>query len=169
MKKSDKGITLIMLIIMIIMMLILVSVGTTTGLNTYKTAKITKFVMQMQLIQKKVDSMCQEYTEQELLEKIGDLGKGPGETGFPEAQTILVMGNADYTQYNEYIRYLDEAALTQLDIKDVDDEIIINFATREVFSLTGIEDKNGNIKYTQYDLPGRPKKNRICSANNKFR
>lgn len=43
--------------------------------------------------------------------------------------------------------------LTQLEIENIDDNIIINFNTRKVYSLEGIE-YNDKIYYTQYELPG---------------
>ena len=47
-------------------MSILVSVVTYSGIDTYKNAKITNFVAQMQLIQTKVDELVETKTMEEI-------------------------------------------------------------------------------------------------------
>lgn len=74
-QKEEKGITIILLIITVIMMLILITVGTSTGIKSYENAAVTKFIMQMQLLQKKVDQICEKYNEDNLLEYIQTIGK----------------------------------------------------------------------------------------------
>lgn len=167
-KKGEKGITLIMIIIMVVIMLILVSVTTYTGLNTYKTAKITKFVAQMQIIQKKVDEICEQHKGAELITYIENIGSIPESTEFPATEIRSIMGEAYYNQHIEYLIYLNSESFETLAIEEIEDRIVVNFATREVINITGVEDENGNRKYTQYDLPGRTKINRLYSSNSKF-
>lgn len=50
------------------------------------------------------------------------------------------------------LRYFSSSDIeTFFDIKDVQDEIVINFANREVISLNGVE-KNGVMHYVEYGL-----------------
>ena len=65
--KNNKGITLIALVITIIILLILTSIVTVTSMDTYEFANMTKFVAEMQLIQKEVDRLVEgEYNLDEL-------------------------------------------------------------------------------------------------------
>ena len=52
------------------------------------------------------------------------------------------------------IRYFDSTAIAEdLGLENIDDEIVVNFETREVISLSGIN-YAGEIYYSQYRLPG---------------
>lgn len=146
--KDNKGITLITLIITIILMSILVSVATYSGINTYKSMQVTKFVAQMQLIQAKVD---------DLVESNETEGLGEDTTEAQKNVLDLAYKNGEVKDYNDdyksKYRYISTENLkTQLDIDDIEDEVLINFETREVVSLNGVE-YNGNTYYTQYKLP----------------
>lgn len=145
--KDNKGITLIALIITVLIMVILVSVTAYSGIDSVKQAKITKFVSQMKLIQEKVD---------EVVENNQTEGLGSNVT---DSNQISIINTA-YTQNNEitqntiskYKYFSKDALRTQLNIEDIDDEILINFETREVVSINGIK-YNGKKYYTQYKLP----------------
>ena len=146
--KDNKGITLITLIITIILMSILVSVATYSGINTYKSMQVTKFVAQMQLIQAKVDDLAQANETEGLGEDITEAQKNVLDLAYKNGEV-----KDDNDDYKSKYRYLSvENLKTQLDIDDVEDEVLINFETREVVSLTGVE-YNGNTYYTQYNLP----------------
>lgn len=147
--KENKGITLVTLIITIIIMLILTSVTTYSGIDTYKRMKVTKFITQMQLIQGKVDELKDNKTVEEL-----NLtwAKVPS-----DKQSIITAaynnGEITSSDVNLY-RYISSEELKQkLDLEDgINGEILVNFATREVVSTTGIEHENEKY-YTQYLLP----------------
>ena len=69
----------------------------------------------------------------------------------------FVVGANTAFDSNNYIRYFNSQDIARdLEIDDVDDEIVINFKTREVLSLNGIKYK-GQMYYTQYNLPGGQK------------
>ena len=60
-------------------------------------------------------------------------------------------------ELEEDIRYFDSNAIARdFGLDNIDDEIIVNFKTREVVSLNGIK-YEGNRYYTQYNLPGGQK------------
>ena len=148
--KDNKGITLVSLIITIIIMSILVSVVTYSGIDTYKNAKITNFVAQMQLIQTKVDDLVETKT----IEEINDLGLQ--EITTEEQKNIISMAynNQEITSYTitDYKLITADNLLDLFEIEDIENDIMVNFKTREVVSVNGIE-YEGITYYTQYKLP----------------
>lgn len=147
--KDNKGITLVALIMTVILMLILISVTTYTGINTYKESKVTAFVSQMQLIQSKVDNIKNEKTIDELI-LLGDAVDSSNQiSSINSAFSNSEITSNDISSY----RYFTKSKLLELfDIEDAYDDVMINFTTREVVSLNGVEHK-GSKYYTQYKLP----------------
>lgn len=151
-KKESKGITLVALIMTVVIMLILASTATYTGIKSYKTSEQIKFVSQMQLIQAKVDELVQD--------KEFD-SSTVGET-LTEAQKQIANKAVDNNEFSiptieddveKYVRYFNKYALSKdLDIDNVEEDIIINFKTREVMSTVGFE-YDGTIYFAQYRLP----------------
>ena len=145
-KKNSKGITLIVLIITVIIMLILVSVSTYTGLESYNRAARTEFISMMQLVQAKVDELVK---EKDLNPEA--LGKDLGENELKVFETAISNGEIS-GKTTDTLRYFSKDELKeQLEI-EVNEEIIVDFSTREVISLNGVKYK-GKIYYTQYNLP----------------
>lgn len=151
--KENKGITLVILIITIVIMLILTSVTIYTGLNSYKSMKVTEFITQMQLIQGKVDELKESKTMDELTLM--------GET-VPTNKQIIIndaksRGEITSSSSNSYRYFSAENIKQELDLVDgIDGEIMINFTTREVVSTTGVKYED-EIYYTQYLLPNGQK------------
>jgi len=151
--KDNKGITLIALVITIVLMLILVSVTTYTGIDIYNNSRINKFVTQMKLIQSKVDDLVGSKTEAEL-ELLGqDISSVSKATSVIEEASYNGEIISNDISTNTFRYFSDQDLLENLDIEDITDGIIINFTTREVISLVGIEYKEKTY-YTQYKLPG---------------
>lgn len=147
--KDNKGITLITLIITIILMSILVSVATYSGINTYKSMQVTKFVAQMQLIQAKVDNIKNEKTIDELMLLGDSVDSSEQMSSINSAFSNNEVTSDDTSLY----RYFTKSKLLELfDIEEAYDDVMINFTTREVVSLNGVEYK-GTKYYTQYKLP----------------
>ncbi len=145
---NQKGITIIALIITIIVMLILASVTIYVGTDSLAHSKMVRFVSYMQMLQKKVDEIAEN----------GDYdayGVELQESGQTTLQEILIL--EDSTSNVADFKYFDSNTIsTQLEIDGIDDEIAINFTTREVFSLIGIEYED-KMYYSQYNLPGGQK------------
>lgn len=150
-KNSEKGITIVALVLTIIILLILASTAAYTGIESYNKAEQIKFVSQMQLIQAKVDELVQDKNFDS-----SDIG----ETILTEDQKSILstaMGNGEitteYSEGNTNIKYFTKDQLSKVfNIDNVDEDIIINFETREVISTVGFEYK-GTTYYTQYKLP----------------
>ncbi len=148
--KNEKGITLIALIITIIVMLILVSTTVYVGLDTYRESTVTAFVTQMQIIQKKVDTLV---SDGEI--EIGTIiNECSNKVEINNSINNAIVGNEITTWDTEAqnIRYFSKEDIKNiLDIENIDYNIIVNFDTREVVSLEGIE-YNNTTYYTQYNL-----------------
>lgn len=145
---SNKGITLITLAITIIIMIILAGVTVNVGFNAYKNAKVSGFVSEMSIIQEQVNTA---YTKI----KNGDttyLTYGSDISGLNEEVKQKIQTALEGKEDTNF-RYYNGELLKQLGVDGVKQEVIINFQTREVYSLDGIE-YEGKMYYTQYDLPG---------------
>ncbi len=148
--KDNKGITLVALIMTIILMLILVSVTTYSGINSYKNAQVTKFVTQMQLIQAKVDDLVSSKTIEELNSMNLQLPKTQDQQN--AISSAISNKEVKTNDINTYKVFSKEDILNILDVEDVQNDIMVNFETREIISAKGIE-YDGKTYYTQYKLP----------------
>jgi type II secretory pathway pseudopilin PulG len=159
-KKNNKGITLIVLVITVILLLILSGVGVNVATDSYKNAKVNKFVTQMQLIQEKIDNI-----DEPGLSGGTTLFSGTNNNIIEQIANIIKEGNPDkLSQYDwnynvsgktiYYRVYTKEKIISDLNLDNIDvGTIVVNFETREVVSLDGIE-YNGVTYHTQYSLPG---------------
>ena len=148
--KDNRGITLIALIITIIIMLILVSVTTYTGLDTYRHSQVNKFVTQMQLLQAKVDDLV-------VSNAMDELNNMSLQSVTTENQTNAIanafkQGEITTADTSKYKVFTKDDILNILDVEDVQDDIMVNFETREIVSTVGIE-YDEITYYTQYKLP----------------
>lgn len=103
----------------------------------------------MQIIQEKVDQIAQN-------EDYTNYGKELSNNNKDLLSDILSNEKDDFltTIESTALRYFDSSHIeTDLDIENIDDEIIVDFATREVISLNGIKYED-EMYYTQYNLPG---------------
>lgn len=144
-KINENGITIISLIITIVLMLILATVVINVGTGELDESTRVSFVSYMQLIQTKVD----------LMSEIGNFETYGAE--MPEhEQTVLqdILKKEQITSKVTDFKYFDSNTISsQLEIDNIEDEIAVNFKTREVISLNGVE-YEGQMYYTQYKLPG---------------
>lgn len=150
--KNENGITIISLIITIIVMLILTSVVINVGSAELDESKRISFVAYMQTIQTKVDFIAQ-------YEEYSDYGANFSSSNVTKLQTILnsETENLLTTTSSTSLRYFDSSLIaSDLDVENINDEIVVDFNTREVISLKGVE-YEGELYYTQYNLPGGQK------------
>ena len=149
--KDNKGITIISLIITIIIMSILISVTTYSGIDSYKNAKVTNFVAQMQLIQSKVDGLVGSKT----IEEINSMGLKEITTEEQRNAINSAYNNGEITtnDISKYKLFTTTDLLDIFDIDDIENDIMINFETREVVSVKGVKHEGTTYYYTQYKLP----------------
>lgn len=150
---EKKGITLISLIVTIVLLLILSSITVSQGLDAYRNSKLKKFVAEMQTIQIKVDLIVANKEDYTIL--------GEAITTRENAIPILITAfnnnelKREYSQEeSENYRYFTKENIAEhFEVDNPTSDVIINFATREVVAVDGIE-YEGDLYYTQYNLPG---------------
>lgn len=146
--KCNKGITLVALIVTIIVMLIIATTTIYIGKENIDNSRMVSFVAYMQTIQAKVDFIVEydDYTK---------YGNTLTDSNKSVLQNILNSDNESFatTVDSTYLRYFDSNNIkNDLEIDNIDDEIVIDFNTREVISLNGVK-YEGNTYYSQYYLP----------------
>ena len=147
--KSEKGVTLIMAVMTVLLLMILVGLLVTNGMQTFKDSKVINFQTYMKAIQKEVDVMVEEQTD------YTTIGSALTEAQLTKIQSIVKSGGC-YTKEadlaNAKWRYFSSNDIAELfGITDVSDDIVVNFANRDVVSLKGIE-KDGVTHYSEYTL-----------------
>ena len=147
--KNNKGITLIVIMITVVVLAMLTGVIVTSVGNTYENSRAVQFSSYMQMIQKQVDIYVEEGTDYETL------GRALNTEMQERLYTILesdIRGLIDTTDVtSDKIRYFSSSDIDEdFGISEINDEVVVNFANREVISLNGVE-KGG---YTYYVLRG---------------
>lgn len=147
MVSSNKGITLIMLVITIIVLSILTAVTVNVGYNTYKDMQLTAYVSKMNMIQSRVNLVSQKVAQGDTsYNNIGTPISSLDTSTKDKINSILVGSSSDG------FKYYDEAALKELGVEKIDEEVIINLNTRIIYSIIGIK-YEGVLYYNQYELP----------------
>lgn len=157
-ERKNKGITVIALVITIVVMLILTTVTINVSTDSIEYSKMVKFVSYMQAIQKKVDliSEYENYTEY-----------GNTLTDTQKSQLEEIVGTTiESSQLEQYRAFSKNEISEDFELDDIDDEIVVNFKTREVISLIGVK-YEGKMYYTQYELPGGQKIEEYKETNRK--
>lgn len=153
MKKSN-GVTLISLVITIIVLIILASISVYSGKNTIKSSKFTKFKTELEIMQSQVNMLNEKYKK-----KIEELPEG---AHFNEiGEEISLVSNVDeiFTEVGENdksgYRYYDKITLKDLGIDGLENEFLVNVATRKVISTEGFE-YEGTVYYTLEQITQSP-------------
>ncbi|MCI9016277.1 MAG: LamG domain-containing protein [Clostridia bacterium] len=132
--KSQKGITLLTLIITIIVILILAGITITSGTDALKTSKKTAFISELEMVQAKINIIYEKMKlNKEDIEYYKNLGKDITILGEEKLNEILKATN------KEGFRYFQKEDLKKIDIENISQELLINFETREVISVNGIQ------------------------------
>ena len=140
--EKNKGITLITLIMTVIILLIIAGLSINYRINTYKSSKVMKFETYMKILQKKVDIMIEEGIDYTTV--------GTALTNGQKDRLQAIMPTIDTSE--PQLRYFSSDNIEEVfDVPEVYDEIVINFANRDVISLNGVE-KNGVMHYVEYTL-----------------
>lgn len=147
MRENQKGITLISLVITIIVLVIITGIGISASIDSIKSAKKTAFITELEMIQEKVNTI---YEKRKLNEDdiayYNSLGQDVSNVGAPKLLEILKG------QSSMGYLYFSKEDLKKLDLDNISQDVIINFATRDVVSTTGIE-IDGNTYYKLLDIP----------------
>ena len=144
--KSNKGITLIIVIMTVVLLTILMGLVITSSIDTYNKSKFISFETNMKLIQKKVDMALEERIDYKTL------GHSLNEEQKAKLATIIANDNNNMISTEdpsaETLRYFSSNDINEdFELSDIRGEFVINFANREVISLDGAE-KNNVMYYT---------------------
>lgn len=157
--KKQTGITLISLVITIIVMIIIAGVATTAGLSSIENAKKTSLITELEMIQEKVNTICEKRKlNKEDITYYDSLGKDI--SSVDEEKLNVLLDGIEQIGY----RYFSKEDLKQLELDNMTQDVIINYDTRDVASISGIT-IDGETYYRLSDIPDYPENN--VEYNNK--
>ena len=146
--KSNKGVTLIILIVTVIVLTLLTGVTYFSITNTIENSHVIQFESYMKMIQKGVDIEVEEgqdYTK---------MGSTLSDTVKEKLQNIIDSDTNVETRSttSDKLRYFNSTDIDKyFGVAEVNDEIIVNFENREVISLNGVKN-NGVMHYVERGL-----------------
>ena len=163
--KSEKGITLAVLIITIILMVILASVSISIGTDSLDSTRLKGFYTQLEIIQKRVDDIAS--TNESYIDKNGDT-KYLKEQGLSynklkdvqkdNLQDILQIENLTTIPITNFRYFTSEQLDSILDLSEIDYNVFIDFDNRIIIAEEGIEIKENtyymlenSVYYPTYD------------------
>lgn len=133
--KSNKGVTLIVLVVTVVILLIIISVGTYSGVTTLEGSKIMTFSMELKMLQEQVDVLNIKAKKDNTLYNLGTaVSDISDETLKNKLESILnENGITDAQGY----RYFTQKQILDLGVEGIEQEAILNINTKEVISVTG--------------------------------
>ena len=136
--RNNKGITLISLIVIVIILAMLTGYIVTSVNNTYEKSSIIQFSSYMQMIQKKVDIYVEEGTD---IETLGQPLSTENKTRLQEILNSDTKNVIETTDANgSKLRYFSSSDIYEdFEISEINDEVVVNFANREIISLNGVQ------------------------------
>lgn len=153
--RKNKGITLISLAITVLVMAILATTVVYNGRNAVDNSKKQQFVSDLEMVQAKVNTistkMMNNETEIQYYSSVGSTIDG-----LDQEKLATIFGRSPksgdkYTTSGDGFRCLGTADLEKIGVVGIQQEILINFDTREVYSYTGMK-LNGKMCYKLKDL-----------------
>ena len=181
MKRDNSGITLISLVITIIILFILSSIAIYSGVGTIRSARLTKFTVELKMMQQKVNELYDSYTNNKSVivngidyrgkgeyttqttndgqtqmiktkQGIQDIGKNPEENfSTSELETIFSIEESGVTDREGY-KYYDTETLQALGLENMEYTFFVNIEKRSIISTVGLE-YDGKIYYTLDQVP----------------
>lgn len=143
--KKEKGITLVSLVVTIIILAILASIATYSGTSVIKSAKLTAFTTELEIMQTQVNAIYQENNQTEVYgqEITGDIKT--------QADIVFTPEESAITSEEGY-RYWSNEEIRKLGIEGVKQDFFVNLSKRSVVSFKGLE-YEGEKYYTLSQLP----------------
>lgn len=139
---------MISLVITIIILLIIAATATYAGIGSIQTAKRTAFISELEMIQAKVNTIYEKRKlSSEQVVYYDGLGKDVSVLDTNQLNKIL-QGTS-----SSGFRYFPKENLKQLELDNITQEVIINYDTRTVISVNGVEIE-GAFYYKLEGLPG---------------
>lgn len=145
--KENKGITLVALIITVIILMMLAGVMISSMDDTYEKSQAIQFSSYMKMIQKKVDFYLEDGTDFKTLGQTLPTDKRSKLQDIINADTQNLIETTDLNSDN--LRYFNSMDIEKyFEVSNINDEIVVNFANREVISLNGVE-RDGIMYYVE--------------------
>lgn len=140
--KEKTGVTLIALIITIIVMLILAGVSISVGTESIRNAQRTKFDSELRVIHIRVNEILEEMSVTEVGQMLTLNEYDYNIPSDKNSKAITALGSSNLEGY----WYFNKAGLEKLGVSSIDREVLINFTTKDIVDLEGI-DSNGEKIY----------------------
>ncbi len=145
--KNQKGITLITLVITIVILIIITGVVTYNGLESVNTSQKTAFISELEMIQAKVNVIYEERkASSEKIEYYNSIGQDI--SSLEDTRVNEALGQTS----KDGFRFFNQEDLKKLDLDNINQEVLINYDTREIVSLNGFE-IDGVKYYKLKDIP----------------
>lgn len=155
MKKNNKGVTLIALAITIIVLLIISGITISVGSNNAKKAKDNKLLTEVVMVQNaalqrktKVELINGHYPGQKLTEIGIDIDEVISKINSEKSDKYEIIEKKDTNDSNYYLLSNANGGIRELNIKDTEDEYIVNYVTGEVINYTNCVTGEGEPVYT---------------------
>lgn len=155
MKKNNKGVTLIALVITVVVLLIISGITISIGSNNAKKAKDNKLLTEVMMVQNailqrktKVELTKGNYPGQKLTEIGMDIDVVISKLNSEKADKYEIIEKKDTNKSNYYLLSNSNGGIKELNIKDTEDEYIVNYVTGEVINYTNCVTKEGKPVYT---------------------
>ena len=146
-QKDTSGITLLSLVITIVVMLILTGITITAGVDSIQSTKRTSLIAELEMIQEKVNTI---YEKRKLNEENTNYYNALGQS--ISSVDMEKLGEVLKETSLEGYRYFSKEDLRQLDLENMTQDVIINFDTADVVSITGVK-IDEIIYYRLTDIP----------------
>lgn len=161
MKENNKGVTLIALAITIIVLLIISGITITAGSYNAEKAKDNKLLSEIIMVQ---NAVLQRKTKAELInghypgQKLTEIGIDIDEV-ISRLNLEMAEGNEsiekkDNNKSNYYLLSNENGGIKELNIKNAEDEYIVNYVTGEVINYTNCVTGKGEPVYV-YSIENR--------------
>lgn len=153
--KSEKGITMVVLVVTIIILLILTSVGIYSGIRILKLAELNRFTAELKIMQTKVNSMYEMWQNDERInnQEILTIGQDIfNNEQVQEQANIVFTENASGVTSSVGYKYYSLNTIKSLGIEGITQDFFVNIQTRSVISYKGL-DFEGNKYYTLNQIP----------------
>ena len=153
--KNNKGVTLIALVITIVVLLIISGITISVGSNNAKKAKDNKLLTEVVMVQNaalqrktKVELINGNYPGQKLTEIGIDIDEVISKINSEKADKYEIIEKKDTNESNYYLLSNSNGGIKELNIKDTEDEYIVNYVTGEVINYTNCVTGEGEPVYT---------------------
>lgn len=143
--KNNKGITIYSLVITVIVLVIIAGTATYTAMDVYQDAKKEAFIQELQMVQNAVNNEyskieagnyeCLEWGEHIV---VGGENEDEAKTVISKAKNVA-KDEIDWSLEEYKFTYFNKSMLQNIEeLKDIKQEILINFLTHDVISFKGL-------------------------------